>query len=87
MFRWLRWHDGCNVLLADKSEAGWHFVPDRGFDVQTNTTHGEYTPEHVHHNYLYTDAYDKSRKERGKEAANHGQFLPVGQFSPKDKWF
>ena len=78
LFRWLRWKDGANVLLADKSEAGWHFIPDRGFDTVTNTIHGEYTPEHVHHNYLYTDAYEKSRKERGKEGAAHGQFLPVG---------
>lgn len=87
MARFLRWNDGANVLLADKSEAGWYFLPDRGFDTVTNTTHGEYTPEHVHHNYLYTDEYEKSRKLRGKEGAAHGQFLPVGKFSPKDKWF
>lgn len=86
MYRWLRWHDGKNVLLSDKSEAGWYYVPDRGFDTVTNTIHGEYIPEHVHHNYLYTDAYEKSRKTRGVEGANHGQFLPQGQFSPKDKW-
>ncbi len=72
MARWLRWKDGANVLLADKSEAGWYWIPDRGFDTVTNTTHGEYTPEHVHHNYLYTDAYEKSRKARGKEGASHG---------------
>ena len=78
MYRWLRWKDGANVLLADKSEAGWYYVPDRGTDPITNTTHGEYIPEHVHHNYLYSDVYEKSRKERGKEAANHGQFLPTG---------
>ena len=45
---------------------------DRGFDTVTNTTHGEYTPEHVHHNYLYTDAYEKSREARGKEGAMRG---------------
>jgi len=87
LHRFLRWHDGTNVLLADKSEAGWYFLPDRGFDTITNTIHGEYNPEHVHHNYLYTDAYEKSRVKRGKEGAAHGQFLPTGQFSPKDKWF
>lgn len=87
MARWLRWKDGAHVLLADKSEAGWYFVPDRGFDRITNTYHGEYTPEHVHHNYLYTDAYEKSRQARGKEGAAPGQFLPVGKFSPEDKWF
>lgn len=85
MWRWLKWHDGCNVLLADKSEAGWYYVPDRGVDVETNTRHGEYTPEHVHHNYLHTDAYSKSRAERGAETSN-GQFLPKGQFSDESRW-
>lgn len=85
--RWLRWKDGAHVLLADKSEAGWYYVPDRGFDTVTNTIHGEYTPEHVHHNYLYTDEYEKSRANRGKEGAERGNFLPRGQFSPNDKWF
>jgi len=85
MWRWLRWHDGANVLLADKSEAGWYFVSDRGVDYNTGTTQGEYNPEHVHHNYLYTDAYEVSREFRGKDGANQGQFLPVGQFSPDDK--
>ena len=37
MWRWLRWHDGAHVLLADKSEAGWYFIPDRGYDLNTNT--------------------------------------------------
>lgn len=45
-------------MLADKSEAGWVYIPDRGVDQ--NAT-GEYTPEHVHHNYLHTDVYEKSR--------------------------
>lgn len=72
MAKWLRWHDGTNVLLADKSEAGIVFIPDRGFDTVQNTPHGEYIPEHVHHNYLYTDLYEKSRKARGKEGAAHG---------------
>lgn len=85
IYRWLRWHDGCNVLLADKSEAGWYVLPERGIDYNRGTPQGEYTPEHVHHNYLYTDEYEKSRQARGVEGANPGQFLPVGQFSPKDK--
>ena len=87
MHRFLRWHDGANVLLADKSEAGWYFLPDRGVDYNTGTRHGEYNPEHVHHNYLYTDQYELSREARGKEGASPGQFLPVGQFSPEDKQF
>ena len=72
MWRWLRWHDGANVLLADKSEAGWFYLPERGADPSTGTSTGEYTPEHVHHNYLYTDEYEKSRAKRGKEGASQG---------------
>lgn len=85
MWRWLRWHDGAHVLLADKSEAGWYFIPDRGYDLNTNTRQGEYNPEHVHHDYLHTDEYEKSREARGVEGASPGQFLPIGQFAPADK--
>ena len=80
MYRWLRWNDGANVLLADKSEAGWMYISDRGTDA--NVT-GEYTPEHVHHNYLHTDLYEKSRQERGKVGASHGEFLARNKFSPR----
>ena len=83
----MRYHDGKNILLADKTEAGWYYVPDRGFDIETNTRHGEYVPEHVHHNYLYSDVYEKSRKLRNVEGANHGQFLPKGKFSDESKWW
>jgi hypothetical protein len=86
MYRWLRWHDGKNVLLADKSEAGWMYIPDRGFDVEQNTIHGEFIPEHVHHNYLHTNAYKESREKRGVEGAAPGQFLEKGKFSSTDRW-
>lgn len=86
MWRWLKWHDGCHVLLADKTEAGWYNIPDRGVDPETNTRHGEFNPEHVHHNYLYTDAYEKSRAARGATGANAGGFLPRGQFSDEGRW-
>jgi hypothetical protein len=78
MWNFLRWHDGTHVLLADKTEAGWFYIQDRGTDA--NVT-GEFTPEHVHHNYLHTDLYKKSRAERGVEGANHGEFLPRNKFS------
>ena len=87
MWRWLKFHDGAHMLLADKSEAGWYFVPDRGFDTECNTPHGEYTPEHVHHDYLYTDAYEKSREERGTDGAKPGQFLEVGKYSKREGWY
>lgn len=86
MSNWLRWYDGCNVLLANKTEVGWYHLPDRGFDIETNTRHGEYIPEHVHHNYLHSDVYERSRAERGVEGARPGQFLPKGQFSDESKW-
>ena len=81
MTRWLRWKDGCNVMLADKSEAGWYFVHDRGYCSNVNTPSGEYTPEHVHYDYLHTDLYQKSREARGVQGAAHGEFLPRGQFN------
>ena len=86
MWRWLRHQDGAHVLLADKTEAGWYNIPDRGFDVEQNTRQGEYNPEHVHHNYLHTNAYAESRAARGVEGANVGQFLEKGQFNDEAKW-
>jgi pimeloyl-ACP methyl ester carboxylesterase len=86
MMRWLRWQDGTNVMLADKTEAGWYYVPDRGFDTEQNTRHGEFNPEHVHHNYLYTQAYEQSRKARGVQGANPGQYLTKGKFSDESRW-
>lgn len=72
MARWLRWHDGTHVMLADKSEAGWYNVPDRGYCSTAATPSGEFTPEHVHYDYLHTDVYEQSREERGVEGAAHG---------------
>jgi len=86
MWRWLKWHDGTHVLLADKSEAGWYNIPDRGFDVEQNTRQGEYNPEHVHHNYLHSDVYEKSREARGVDGSSSGQFLPKGQFNNEGRW-
>jgi hypothetical protein len=81
IYKWLKWQDGCNLLLADKTEAGWFYINDRGTDP-FNAVIGEYTPEHVHHNYLHTDVYEKSREKRGVgEGASHGEFLPRNQYS------
>jgi hypothetical protein len=54
MWRWLRYKDGAHVLLGDKTEAGWYYLADRGTDASVGTGQGEYTPEHVHHNYKYS---------------------------------
>ena len=55
MWRWLKYQDGANVLLADKTEAGWYYLPDRGADPAIQSRHGEATPEHVHHNYKHAE--------------------------------
>lgn len=65
MWRWLKWHDGAHVLNADKSEAGWYHIPDRH-----SASSGESNPEYVHHNYLHSDVYEKSRQARGAEGSN-----------------
>ena len=81
--RWLKNYDGSHVLLADKTEAGWYNLPDRGYDPNIASRPGESNPEFVHHNYVHSDAYEKSRAARGVEGANAGQFLPKNSFSPK----
>jgi hypothetical protein len=73
MSRFLRFHDGVNVLLADRSEVGWYGVSERESKSLGFPGLAEYTPEHVHHNYRHTDAYIKSKQRRGKQAANIGQ--------------
>lgn len=86
MWRWLRYKDGAHVLLGDKTEAGWYYLQDRGFDPATGTGQGEYTPEHVHHNYKHNDVYERSRKRRGVEGAGANQFVPKGKFSDEKFW-
>jgi len=76
--RFLKWQDGTHVLLEDKSEAGWLYIQDR--------SNAEHIPEHVHHNYLYTDMYEQSRKHRGVEGAGHGVFKPSTEMHKEDKW-
>lgn len=75
--RWLRNHDGVHVLLADRTEVGTTWISDRGMDPNAGSG-GEYLPEHVHHNYKYSDVYRESQERRGKEAAQPGQFLKAG---------
>ena len=60
--RWLRHYDGVHVLLADRSEVGWYGIEER--DSSTLGVPGSETvPEHLHHNYLYTDTYSESKKK------------------------
>lgn len=82
--RWLKHKDGVHVLLTDRSEVGWYSIPereDRSFGAKFAT---EYVPEHVHHNYKFTDAYTKSKQRRNKIAANNGEF--GGAMSNEANW-
>lgn len=80
IWRWLKDHDGTHVLHADKTEAGWHYIEDRG-SVYNGLKHGEFSPEYVHHDYPNTDAYEKSRAARGATQASHGQFQAGDKFT------
>lgn len=80
MARWLRNQDGVHVLLSGRQDIGHTFIQDRGTCSETGVG-GEFTPEHVHHNYKYSDVYESSRARRGVDGAANGQFLPVGEWS------
>lgn len=86
MFRWLRDHDGVNVLLSDRNEVGWKGIPERDSSHLGLRGAAEFVPEHVHHNWKHTDAYTNSKKERNKMAANQGEFGKPGQYSNADRW-
>jgi len=83
--RWLLWEDGVHVLLADRSEVGWKAIPERD-NFTTGVPAAEHIPEHLHHNYLYTDAYAESKKRRGVTAASVSQFGKKGKYSSEDSW-
>jgi hypothetical protein len=70
----LKHKDGVHVLLTDRSEVGWYAIPERESRSFGSNYATEYVPEHVHHNYKFTDAYTKSKQRRNKIAANNGEF-------------
>ena len=82
--RFLRFHDGVHVLLADRTEVGWYGVPERESRSMTIPGLGEYTPEHLHHNYRFSDAYVKSKERRGQKAAAIGETQKA--FSKPEMW-
>jgi len=82
--RFLRFHDGVHVLLADRTEVGWYGVPERESRSMTIPGLGEYTPEHLHHNYRFSDAYIKSKERRGQKAAAIGETQKA--FSKPEMW-
>ncbi len=82
--RFLRFHDGVHVLLADRTEVGWYGVPERESRSMAIPGLGEYTPEHLHHNYRFSDAYIKSKERRGQKAAAIGETQKA--FSKPEMW-
>ena len=82
--RFLRFSDGVHVLLADRTEVGWYGVPERESRSMAVPGLGEYTPEHVHHNYRFSDAYLKSKERRGVKAAAIGETQK--RFSNQEMW-
>jgi hypothetical protein len=75
MTHFFRHLDGVHVLLADRSEVGWKGVPERSSNINNDMPYGtEVTPEHVHHNWRHTDAYEVSKKNRNVQGASLSQF-------------
>lgn len=82
--RFLRFQDGVHTLLADRTEVGWYGVSERESRSMAIPGLGEYTPEHVHHNYKHSEAYIKSKERRGQQAAAIGETQK--SFSNPDMW-
>jgi hypothetical protein len=75
MTSWLKNYDGVNILLENRSEVGIYTIPERYSKINDNIPFScEYTPEHVHHNWKYTNAYKESKKRRGVTSSSVGEF-------------
>ena len=81
--RWIRNHDGVNTLLADRTEVGWYGIEERDSSV-LGVPGAETVPEHLHHNWMHTDAYSESKKRRG--VTNATEVAKKGNYSNKDSW-
>lgn len=81
--RWLEYSDGVNTLLGDRTEIGWFGVPERE-SSHLGVASAEYVPEHVHHNYKHTKAYENSKSRRKVEKATG--VAPVGSYSNEFYW-
>jgi hypothetical protein len=71
-------------LLSDRTELGWKGIPERDTKHLGISGAAEFVPEHVHHNYRYTDAYVKSKQRRNVAAANMNEFSK--DLSKKELW-
>jgi pimeloyl-ACP methyl ester carboxylesterase len=70
--RWLKHTDGVHNLLADRSEVGWFSIEERDSKSLLMPA-AEFVPEHVHHNWKYTETYQKSKERRKQIAAAVGE--------------
>lgn len=56
-------YDGVAALLHDRSEIGNVFVPDRnGSRNDPEHVYSEYSPSHYHHNWRYSNIYERANK-------------------------
>jgi hypothetical protein len=81
--RWLRHYDGVHILLADRSEVGWYGIEERDSSV-LGVPAAETVPEHLHHNWMHTDAYAESKKRRG--VTNATEYGKKGRYSNPEVW-
>lgn len=61
------------MLLTDRNEIGWKGIPERETKHLGIVGAAEFVPEHVHHNYKHSDAYEKSKANRTAIAASMGE--------------
>jgi len=63
IIRFLTMYDGVHVLLKDRSEIGNYFVQAIPYTKNDpNHMYGEYSPAHLHHNWRFSDIYEKASK-------------------------
>lgn len=71
-------------MLADRNELGWRAIPERESKTLQVGSTAEFVPEHVHHNYRYSDAYTKSKAQRSVTSASIGEYGKT--FSNESRW-
>jgi hypothetical protein len=58
--KFIRLYDGAHTLLKNRSEIGNYYIPDRQKGrINGDYIYSDYKPEHLHHNWRYSNVYDK----------------------------
>lgn len=61
LLKFITMYDGVHVLLKDRSEVGKFFIPDRKNSRKDNDWYySDYTPPHLHHNWRFSDIYERT---------------------------